>query len=222
MTQQEHALQRRYDLYEYTEREEAVNSWTHGLGILLSAVACFVLVLRAAAADDARVLVGCAIYSFTLVATYVISTLYHGVQRPMAKWTLRVADHVSIFALIAGSGTPFALVFLPTKSAITLLVLMWGGALAGTLFKVFSTRRFNNSATVFYLLTGWGVLLYAGPLIESVPTEALWWMAVGGIAYTIGVVFYLWDNLPYNHAIWHLIVIAASALHYVAIAGWVV
>ena len=190
------ALQRRYDLFEYTEREEAANSWTHGVGILMSAVACTVLVWRAAASGDVRALVGCAIYSVTLVATYVISTFYHGVRHPMAKWSLRVADHVSIFALIAGSATPFALVFLPPKSATILLVLLWSGALAGTLFKIFSTRRFNNSATVFYFLTSWGMLLYARPLLESVPAGALWWMAIGGVAYTVGVVFYLWTTCP--------------------------
>ncbi len=198
-------------------REEVANSITHGIGLTLSSAGIAVLLVYAHLYGDIRHIVGCSVYGATLLFVYAASTLYHASRTPRLKFILRVLDHVGILFLIAGSCTPFCLVLLKGGRGWLLLGLVWGCALAGTLFKIFSTKRFQNITTLIYLAMGWMTVAFVLPALETFPTGALVWLVLGGISYTAGVIFFLWESLPYGHAIWHVFVLAGSIFHYFAV-----
>lgn len=205
-----------------SEAEELANSITHGFGLVLSIVGWLVLMGLAYLFGDGWHLLSCGIYGGTLVFLYGTSTCYHSARQPRAKRMLRILDHVAIFLLIAGTYTPFTMVFLRDGLGWILLSLVWGIAVVGLLFKIFSQRRFHWSTTGLYLLMGWLSVLFIKPVLAAVPLGALLWLAAGGLAYTIGVVFYGWHSLPYSHAIWHVFVLVGSATHYIAVLLYVV
>jgi len=180
------------------------------------------LVVLAALQRDAWKLASFVVYGSSLVLLYTSSTLYHLVQRPRAKQLFRVLDHVSIYLLIAGTYTPFLLVGLRGVWGWTLFGIIWALALGGIAFKVFSRRRFHGVpiSTATYLLMGWLGVLALPEIVKSVPPGALLWLLAGGAMYSAGVVFFSWERLRYHHAVWHLFVLAGSACHYVAIAGY--
>lgn len=202
--------------------EERANCITHGLGLVLSIGGWGVLMALAGLLGGGWHVLSCGIYGSTLVFLYAASTCYHSARRRRTKRMLRIVDHVAIFLLIAGTYTPFAMVFLRDGIGWTLLALVWGVAVVGLLFKIFSRRRFHWSTTGLYLLMGWLSVLFIEPVLAAVPLGALLWIAVGGFAYTIGVVFYRWEALPYSHAIWHVFVLIGSISHYLAVLLYVV
>lgn len=207
-----------------TPAEEFVSFLTHGIGAVLSVGALAALVTLAALCGDARRIVAVAVYGATLVLLYLASTLYHACaadRRPTAKRRLQVFDHISIYALIAGTYTPFLLVLIRGGWGWSLFGVLWGLAAAGTVFKLFFGSRYDVVSTLVYVAMGWSGLLATGPFLTRLPGGALAWIVAGGVAYTAGVVFYLWDRLPFNHAVWHCFVLAGSTCHFVAVAGWV-
>lgn len=204
-----------------TWAEELANAITHGIGLLLSLIGLVVLLAAATATGQIGLVTGCAIFGGTLVFMYLSSTLYHAWRTPLVKRILRVVDHVAIYLLIAGTYTPFLLAFFTPGWRLTLLSLLWGLALAGAVYKIFFLGRFPRFSTGLYLAMGWIAVLAAKPMLTAMPAGCLLWIAGGGLAYTLGVVFYVWDRLPYNHAIWHLFVLAGSACHYAAVALYV-
>jgi hemolysin III len=205
----------------YSRAEELANSVTHGFGLAISLVGAVALVVLTALQGDTWQIVSSAVYGTSLVALYAASTLYHSVRPPEAKRVLRVLDHCAIYLLIAGSYTPFALVSLRGGWGWTLFSVVWGLTVAGIVFKVFFTGRLNVLSTTIYVLMGWLCVVAAKPIVEMVPTGALWWLAAGGVVYTAGTVFYHNRRVPYSHAIWHLFVIGGSACHYFAISRYV-
>ncbi len=206
----------------YTPMEELANFVTHGIGTLLSIAALVSMVFYASFIDDPYRIVSVSIFGSTLILCYLASTLYHGIPHPKAKDVLRVLDHCAIYLLIAGTYTPFLLISMrESKVAWGLLIFLWAFALAGCTFKLFFTGKGEFLSTMMYILMGWSVVVAIKPTYEMVPGGALLLLALGGIAYTGGAVFYLWHKLPYNHAIWHLFVLAGSAFHYAAIFGYV-
>ena len=204
-----------------TAREEIVNSLTHGFGMALSSGGVGVLIALAALFGEARHIIACSIYGGTLVFLYAASTLYHTARSPRAKQVFRVVDHIAILLLIAGTYTPFTLVLLRGGWGWTLFGLVWGVAVAGTVFKIVSARRFGGFFTGVYLLMGWLFVFFLKPMLAALPMGALLWLLAGGLCYTIGVVFYVWERLPYSHAIWHLFVLGGSACHYFAVLLYV-
>lgn len=201
--------------------EEMANAMTHGVGLALSVAGWIALVVLSGMAGDGWDLAASAVYGGTLVFLYGTSTLYHSVQRPRTKYILRVLDHIAIFLLIAGTYTPFTVVLMRDGWGWMLLALIWGCALAGLLFKLFSAHRFHPAATSLYLLMGWVGVLLADPVSGALPTGALLLIAAGGLAYTGGVIFYGWHSLRYSHAIWHVFVLVGSICHYIAVALYV-
>ena len=163
----------------------------------------------------------CGIYGGTLVFLYGASTLYHSARTKRMKRALRIVDHIAIFLLIAGTYTPFAMGLMRDGWGWTLLALVWGIALTGLVFKLVSTYRFHWSATALYLLMGWLGVLFIEPVAAAIPLGALLLIAAGGLAYTVGVIFYGWRSLPYSHAVWHVFVILGSVLHYLAVLWYV-
>ncbi len=201
----------------YSLGEEIANGITHGLGAGLSVAGLTLLVVLAALYGDVWRVVSFSIYGSTLIILYLASTLYHSFQHPRVKRVFRIIDHASIYLLIAGTYTPFLLVSMRGAWGWTLLVVIWGLALLGIGFKVLFTHHFQKLSTLAYVLMGWLCVIALKEALVSIPPGGLIWLAVGGVVYTVGVVFYVWKKLPYNHAIWHLFVLGGSMCHYFAI-----
>ncbi|HET7210057.1 MAG TPA: hemolysin III family protein [Terriglobales bacterium] len=197
--------------------EELANSLTHGVGLALSVAGFIVLVVLAAMRGSAWRIVSCAVYGSTLICLYTASTLYHGIPSRRLKRVLKTCDHSAIYLLIAGTYTPFLLVNLRGSWGWSLFGVIWGLAMAGILFKVWFVEHFPVLSTAVYLLMGWLALVAVKPMLLSVPHSGLLWLLAGGLLYTVGVVFYAWKKVPYNHAIWHGFVLAASTCHYLAV-----
>jgi hemolysin III len=201
----------------YRFGEELAHSITHGVGIVLSITGLAVLVALASLRGGATRIATCAIYGTTLILLYVASTLYHSIPLPGVKRVLRVLDHCAIYLLIAGTYTPFALVNLRGAWGWGLFAAVWTLAIAGVVFKSIATGRARVISVILYLLLGWAALWVLVPLSRVVPSRAMALLFAGGLAYTIGVVFYVWKRLPYHHAIWHVFVLAGSILHFFAV-----
>ena len=201
---------------------EIANSVTHGIGFALSIAGLTLMVVMGALNGGARVVVACSIYGTTLAILYLASTLYHGVQSPRAKRVLRVIDHSAIFLLIAGTYTPFALVSMRGGWGWTVFGVIWGLALIGIVYKIFFFGRWKGTSLALYLMMGWISIITVKPLLESMSVGGIWWLLGGGIAYTVGVVFYAWKSLPFHHAIWHVFVMLGSTCHFFAVMFHVV
>lgn len=208
-------------LYHYSEAEELANRWTHAPGILLSAAGGGALVDLALRMGDTSRVVSASIYAATLIIFYCISTIYHSVRRPRLRYLFRILDHACVYFVIAGSYTPFAMVTLKGAWGYWLLVTVWGLGMLGAFMKLFTTHRLPYLGPLLYLGLGWLVVIVIKPLAAGLAPGGLVLLFAGGAAYTVGVIFYLWDRLPYNHAIWHLFVLAGSACHYAAIFYYV-
>jgi hemolysin III len=207
----------RHNLPEYTVGEEIANSITHGVGALLSLLGTSLLLYRAARDGTTLHVVSFSVYGACLFLLHLSSTLYHALRPPRAKRVFRIFDHCSIYLLIAGTYTPFLLLSLWGGWGLTLLVAIWLLAVAGIVFKSLFIGRLKRASVVLYILMGWMIVVAAREAWIRVPHAAIGYVAAGGLSYTVGVAFYAWKSLPYNHAIWHLFVLGGSVCHYVAI-----
>lgn len=205
----------------YTLGEEIANSLTHGLGALLSVAGLTLLVVFAAMEAEPMRIVGVTIFGACLVLMYLASTLYHMMSHPPVKSVFRVIDHCAIYLLIAGTYTPFLLVKIQGAWGWALFGVIWGLAVAGVAWKVASKRDKNYLSTALYVGMGWFVVVALKPAFEHIEMGGLALLLIGGLAYTGGVIFYLWERLPYNHAIWHLFVMAGSITHFFAVLYFV-
>jgi len=205
----------------YSLLEEVFNSITHGIGAMLSIAALVLLIVFSSIYGNAFHVAGSAIFGVTLILLYSSSTLYHGFQKPQLKRVFQILDHSCIYLLIAGTYTPFLLVTLRGVLGWTMFGVIWFLAILGVLFKIFFVNRFNITSTIAYVLMGWIIIFAIGPLVDSLPSGGIVWLVAGGLAYTLGVVFYAWKRLPFNHAIWHLFVLGGSICHFFAIFFYV-
>ncbi|MCB9477809.1 MAG: hemolysin III family protein [Deltaproteobacteria bacterium] len=201
---------------DYSLGEEVANAVTHGLGFGLSVAALAVLVTHAYYFGDAWRVVSFSIFGATLILVYLASTLYHSFQAPKIKRLFRVFDHAAIYMLIAGTYTPFTLVNLRGPWGWAMFGVVWAMALGGVIYTTLFLGRYKYLPVAFYLTMGWAMIVALKPLMAAVPVSGLIWIAIGGAAYTLGVVFYLWEKLPYNHAIWHVFVMGGSVCHFFA------
>ncbi|HNR31600.1 MAG TPA: hemolysin III family protein [Candidatus Hydrogenedentes bacterium] len=206
----------------YTLAEEIANAVTHGVGVVFAVVALVLLVVYASFGGDAWRIVSASIFGSALVLLYLASTLYHALPQPSIKRIMRVFDHGAIYVLIAGTYTPFLLGDMRGPWGWVLFGVLWGAAVAGIIFKFFCIGRFDFVATLLYVAMGWTAIVAIKPALTMLPPGALVLLLIGGLLYTSGVVFYLWDRLPYNHAIWHLFVLGGSALHFAAVLAFAV
>lgn len=206
----------------YTLGEEIAHALTHGLGVVLAIVGLTVMVARAALYGDHWHIIGAAVFGATLVLMYTASTLYHSIPLPRAKRVLRIIDHSTIYLLIAGTYTPFTLVTLHGVWGWSLFAVIWGLALVGVVFKAFATGRFERLSLAIYLGMGWCVVVAIKPLLTTLDTGGLVLLLAGGLAYSGGVGFYVWERLRYHHAIWHGFVLAGSVLQYFAVFFYVI
>ena len=200
-----------------TTVEEIINSITHGIGALISIIALIALILLAGKLDDIWYMVSFSIYGCTLIILYLSSTLYHSFSNPKIKNLFARFDHVSIFLLIAGTYTPILLTSIRGIWGWTLFGIIWGLALVGAVIRSIYLHRFRKLMVAVYLGMGWMFVLAGKQIFLSLPSTSIIFLVLGGIAYSVGVIFYMWRSLPYSHGIWHLFVLAGSVLHFFAI-----
>ena len=196
---------------------ELVNSIIHGFGIIFGIVSIPVLIALAIKSDNTPGVIGAAIYGFCFLQLFTFSTLYHGFQHPQVKRVLEILDHISIYFLIAGTYTPFLLIYLNNAFGITLLVILWSLTALGIVFKIFFTGKWNIISTIVYILMGCIMIFGGRTFFVEIPGDVMTMILIGGALYLLGVIFYLWEKYPYNHAVWHFFVLAAAVCHYVAI-----
>lgn len=201
--------------------EEVMNAVTHGIGTVLAIGGLLLLTISAYHYGGIWHILSFAIYGTTLVLLYLASTLYHSFRNERLKYKFKILDHSAIYLLIAGTYTPFTLIPLHGTLGWTVFGIVWGLAILGIILKIFFTGRFKVISTMCYLFMGWLILLAIKPLIATVAASGIIWLVIGGLFYTLGTVFYLWNKLPYNHAIWHLFVLAGSISHFVAVFFYV-
>jgi hemolysin III len=206
---------------DYTLAEELAHAISHGAGVILSVAGLsWMLYVSIAAADPWRI-VASLIYGLSLIALFLASTLYHAWPRSPRKRLFKLLDHCAIYLLIAGSYTPFLLVAMRTDTGWLLFGAIWTLATAGILKKLWFRDRYPKISLFSYLLMGWLVVVAAPQVAAAVGADAMTWIVVGGLSYTIGVIFYVARRMPYNHAIWHLFVLAGGICHFLAVIWYV-
>ena len=205
----------------YTAAEERLNVLTHGLGLVLSVVGLILLVVRAATYGSAVHIVSFAIFGASLVILYGASTIYHSTNKPTLRTHLRAVDHAAIYVLIAGSYTPFTLTVFPDKIGWVIFGAVWSMAAVGITLKIFFTGRLDLLSTLMYIFMGWMIVFAIKPLIAALSDQGLFWLFAGGVAYTLGAVSYSIKKIPYGHAIFHVLVLAGSACHFIAVYWYI-
>ena len=201
----------------YSHQEERLNIITHGIGLLLSIVALFLLVIKARNYGDSTAITSFAIYGLSMVILYAASTFYHASKTPELRYKLNIFDHASIYVLIAGTYTPFTLVTLNGWVGWTIFGVSWGLALIGIILKLFYTGKYDKISTIAYVLMGWLIVFAIKPLITNLSYEGLIWLFSGGIFYTVGAILYSMNKMKYNHAIFHIFVLLGTFSHFMAV-----
>ena len=197
-------------------KEELANAFTHGIGVVLCLVGVPLLLALGAQQGNGYEVLGLSIFGFSLLLVYLISTIYHSITGPQWKHKLRIADHISIYFLIAGTHTPLLIYFLNNSIGYFYLILLWTLVAIGIAYKLFFFGKLKLLSVLFYLCLGWMAVFTIPPMLDQMPPYCLHWIIIGGIFYTLGVIFYLWETLPYHHAIWHVFVLGGSFGHYMA------
>jgi len=206
---------------EYRLGDILANAITHGVGAAF-ALAGAVYLIVVSTRGTPWLIVSCAIYGSTLFLVYLCSTLYHSLVRTRARHVFHVLDHSAIYLLIAGTYTPFMLVSMRGAAGWALLVLVWTLAIAGVVFKSLAVGRFPAASATVYLSMGWCIVFAMRPLLHAVSWHGMMWIGAGGLAYTLGMVFFANDRLHFFHAMWHMFVLAGSIAHYFAVLLYVV
>ncbi|MBN2848844.1 MAG: hemolysin III family protein [Coriobacteriia bacterium] len=205
----------------YSLGEEIANAVTHGVGALLSIVALIALVSIAAVWGTDWHLASAIVYGTTMFLLYMASTLYHAITHPKARHVFKIIDHAGIYLLIAGTYTPFTLVTIRNDGGWYLFAVVWTLALIGIAAEAFWVYRPKWLSAVVYLAMGWLALAMVRPLLQSLEPGGVWLLVAGGLAYTLGTVFYVLKRVRYMHAVWHLWVLAGTVLHFLAVMFYV-
>ena len=208
----------------YTLAEELINSISHGTGALAAAGGMAVLIVFSALQGDVWKVVSSSIYGATMIMLYTFSALYHSFTDGKVKSVFRIFDHCSIFLLIAGSYTPFTLVTLREATPAigwTLFGVVWGAAIIGIVLNIVSLEKFKVFSMICYIAMGWAVVFAIKPLIANLAKGGIILLAAGGLAYTVGIIFYA-IRKKYMHSIWHFFVLAGTILQYFAVLFYVV
>ena len=210
------------NILKHLSAEEVANTITHGFGLVLSVIGFVVLVVLASLRGGVGLITGCVVYGLSLVILYAASTVYHSVLSPKLKRRLQIVDHCGIYLLIAGSYTPFGLIILKGTLGQNLLIAIWAFALIGILVKLVLRDRFPAISVVSYLVMGWIGVFAIRPLLDAIGMTPIVLVVAGGVAYSMGVIFFGWHRIPHNHAIFHVFILAGSILHYIAVLLYVV
>jgi len=208
----------------YTVGEEIFNSVSHGVGALLSAAALATLIVYAVIKGNGYSVASAIVFGISLIILYSMSTVYHIVRTPAAKYVLRIIDHCSIFLLIAGTYTPYTLSMVSMGKTVigwVIFGLIWGAAVLGIVLNAVNMEKFHKISTACYIFMGWGIVLAMKTIIETVPKAGIILLVAGGVVYTLGAVFYVMKKYRYTHSVWHLFVLAGSIFHYFSVLLYV-
>jgi hemolysin III len=197
--------------------ERLFNTITHGIGSVLSIVALVLMLVYASYNSDAWSIVGVSIFGTTLILLYMSSTLYHAFSNGRVKQIFKTLDQSFIYLLIAGTYTPVLLITLRNTLGWTVFVLVWAMAIGGITHRIFFFDKLKKLSLVSYIVMGWLSLIVFKSLLNAAPAELVVWLLIGGAFYTGGLIFYSWEKLPFNHAIWHLFVLGGSFSHFMGI-----
>jgi len=201
----------------YSRAQEVVNGLIHGGGILFGLAGLPVLISLANVHHNTAAIIGGGIYGFCFLLLFTVSATYHFVSEPRLKQIFKIFDHIGIYFLIAGTYTPFILVYVNNSFGHLLLWILWGLTVAGTFFKARYTGKYEIVSTVIYLAMGWIMVIGGRQFFDQVPHDVLIFICIGAALYSVGVFFYLWDKYKYTHAVWHVFVLTAALCHYVAV-----
>ena len=198
----------------YSTTEERWNVITHAFGALASIPATIALLAKA---TNSSAIIAVIIFGLSLFMLYLASTSYHASRKEATRLKLRIFDHAAIFILIAGTYTPICVISLKESVGTLLLVIIWVIAGLGVTLKLFFTGKYDRASTISYVVMGWIALGAINPLLDALEVKALLWLLAGGICYTLGAIVYRFHKIPFNHAAFHVFVLAGSAAHYVMI-----
>lgn len=201
----------------YSLGEEIFNSTSHGIGALLSLAATVIMAVLSAGKGSALGTFASVAFGLTLILLYTSSTLYHAITHPGAKRIFQILDHCTIFLLIAGSYTPYALLTIGGTPGWVIFSIVWASALTGIILNAIDLKRFAKVSIILYLAMGWAIIFYLPILLSNLAAGGLWLLIAGGLAYTGGIVFYLVKKVPYFHSIWHLFVLGGSICHILSV-----
>jgi hemolysin III len=202
--------------------EEFANTITHGLGLALSLAGFVFLVVMATVKGDFWHITSSVLYGLSLVVLYAASTFYHSAVSSEQKRLLQIVDHCCIYVLIAGSYTPFTLVVLRSGIGEKLFLFVWAFAAIGILSKIIFGKRFPIISVTSYLIMGWVGIIAVQPLFAALGFAPIALVVAGGLAYSVGVIFFAWKSIKHHHAIWHIFVLLGSVFHFLAIALYVI
>lgn len=205
----------------YPPVEEKFNIISHGFGLVLSIIGLILLILRANDLGDIRHLVSFSIFGASMILLYTASTFYHATSNGIWRYRLNIVDHASIYVLIAGTYTPFALVTLKGVLGWSIFGVVWGLALTGIILKLFFTGRYKTLSTIMYVAMGWIIVFAVKPLLDNLEFLGLVWLFAGGIAYTLGAIIFSLERIKFNHAIFHFFVLLGSFCHFISIYFYV-
>jgi hemolysin III len=200
-----------------TRNEELANGFSHILGVLFCLIGMPFLIAKASAQHNLITELSVIIFGIGMLLVYSFSSLYHLAQKEKTKQLFKIADHISIYYLIAGTYSPLMVIYLKKETALVFLGIMWLIVLLGTFFKVFYVDRLRFLSVLFYLLMGWMIVFVIKPLWGVMPFSVFLWILSGGLSYTVGVYFYVKGDRNYFHTIWHFFVLVGTIFHYVAV-----
>lgn len=210
------------DVNDFSLIEEIWHAITHGVGLALSIAALTIMVAYSSQSGSVISVLASILFGTTLIILYGSSTLYHAITHHDIKKRFQQFDHASIYVLIAGSYTHVTLISLGNTLGYTLFGVVWGTSLIGIYLKFAYPGRFEKLSLILYLLLGWMIVIAVKPLMGVMAPGGLWLLLSGGLLYTFGVIFYVWDNLPFNHTIWHLFVMGGSICHFLMVVLYVI
>ncbi|WP_299336218.1 hemolysin III family protein [uncultured Psychroserpens sp.] len=193
--------------------EERLNAWSHGIGAALG-IAGLVLLILFLKKETPYALFSVIVYGVSIIVLFLASTFYHAVKGDKRKHYFRILDHISIYLLIAGTYTPVLLIMLSDSLGWTLFWVVWGIAAFGVILKLFFTGKFETFSTLLYLVMGWLIVFDFSKLADRMDTIGLYLLFAGGLFYTLGIVFYAVEKIPYNHVIWHFFVLGGAICHF--------
>ena len=201
-----------------TRKEELANGISHALGVLFCLIGMPFLLMKSSGQHNLITESSVIVFGIGMLLVYSFSSLYHLAQKEKTKQLLKIADHISIYYLIAGTYSPLMVIYLNKETALVFLGIMWSIVLLGTFFKIFYVDRFKFLSVLFYLLMGWMIVFVIKPLWGVIPLSVFLWILAGGLSYTIGVYFYVKGHKNYFHTVWHFFVLLGTIFHYVAIS----
>lgn len=197
-----------------TKFEERLNVWTHSFGVALGIVALVLLIIYSDDTIKPWSLFSVLFYGISIIILFLASTFYHAIKDEKRKHYFRIIDHISIYLLIAGTYTPVLLVLLRDSLGWPLFWVVWGIAVFGIVLKLFFTGKFELFSTLLYLAMGWLIVFDYSNTSKALGEEGIFWLIIGGLFYTVGIIFYAVEKIPYNHVIWHLFVLAGAVCHF--------